>query len=208
MDMGGVLASQRVAGRPAAPSSGDLPVAAPSAVATRHATCLQNNDACFDKLKPLYEGEKYVDSSRCEHLVERACAVCAILRCSNHVEDAARAALWVQGWRIRPPTQVEAMHHWSTAERLSGPRSASSLKRKTGDTAQRVKRVWITDGVCRQALLAKLASKQKRVSEAFKPCSPMKRSCGKGDHYGTLQGNVPYIAVRSQFWARLFSRRP
>jgi Domain of unknown function (DUF4586) len=49
-------------------------------------------------------------------------------------------------------------------------------------------------------LLAKLASKEGRTSDhAFKPSSPMKRSCGKGDCYGTLQGKVPYIAVRSSW---------
>jgi hypothetical protein len=32
---------------------------------------IQANDACFDKLKLLYEGEKFVDQSRCVVHAER-----------------------------------------------------------------------------------------------------------------------------------------
>lgn len=54
-----------------------------------------------------------------------------------------------------------------------------------------------------------MALKEKRrgaVAETpFKGPSPMKESCGAGDFYGTLQGKVDYIAVRTPAMLRLAS---
>jgi hypothetical protein len=137
---------------------------------------IQTNDACFDKLKPLFEGEKHIDSSRwvkdrnpCMMLVTQALSgtTCNAQPCADSL---------IQGVVCTPAgvSPVPFMH-----------------------PPDRHARSPCLPGLCRQALLAKLAGKEGWASDsAFKPCSPMKLSCGKGDYYGTLQGKVPYIAVR------------
>jgi hypothetical protein len=52
-------------------------------------TAMQTNDACFDKTKILYEGEKYVDPSRCGML-----AVTATRQLVHAHYDRKAKALW------------------------------------------------------------------------------------------------------------------